>query len=105
MLRDLSNDTRGTSCGRHDVRERLERAESFTVGRRRFTVVDILAAGSVLGVAWERRFGLCDGVGCGRRGWFGERRCGCEGRRRVALCSLFTGLVAVLVGGLGREVE
>lgn len=56
-LRNLSNDTRGSSCRRHHVGEGLERTVSFAVWRRGLAVVDVLATGAVLVVARESGLG------------------------------------------------
>lgn len=85
MLRDLSNDTRGAACRCHDVGERLERARSFAVGRRGFSVVEVLAAGAVLSVARESSLGLSDGVGCSGRRRLAKGRGSRECRRGVAV--------------------
>jgi hypothetical protein len=103
-LRHLSDDTRGASCGCHDVRKRIERAVSFTIGRRGFSVVEVLAVGAVFGVAWERRLGLSNGSSSGRGRGFGKGRRGSKGGRGLFLRS-FTRLVALVVGVLRREVE
>lgn len=66
-LGDLGDDARGTSCSRHDVRERLEWAGAFAIWRRWFAVVKVLAGTSaVLGVVRERGLGLGNGGGSGR---------------------------------------
>jgi hypothetical protein len=107
-LRHLSNDTRGASCGRHEVGERVEWAVSFAIGRRWLSVVDILAAGTVFGVAWKCGLGLGSSSGSGRGSGRGRRRSewwrGSKGRRRFVL-RCFTSLVALLVRVAGREIE
>jgi hypothetical protein len=103
-LGHLSNDTRGASCRCHHVGERGERAVSFTIGRRRFSVVDVLAIGPVFGVAWERSLGLSSGNSSGRGRRLGEGRRGSKGRRGLVLRSVAR-LVALVVGVSRREVE
>jgi len=103
-LRHLSNDTRRASGRCHDVSERLERAVTFTVGRRGLSVVDVLAARSVLGVARECGFGLGSGCSSGRGRGLGEGRRGSKCRRRLVSWRVAR-FVGLLVGVARREVE
>jgi hypothetical protein len=103
-LGHLSDDTRGASCRRHDVRERVEWAVSFAIGRRRLSVVEVLAVGPVFGVAWERSLGLSNSGSSGRGRRLGEGRRGSKGRRGLVRGGVAR-LVALVVGVSRREVE
>lgn len=103
-LGHLGDDARGTACRSHHVVERLEGAGSFAVRRRRLSVVEVLAAGAVLGVARKGSLGLRSSSSGSRRRGLGEGRGGGEGWRGVVLDGV-AGLVACLDSARGREVE